>query len=63
MNEEKKPIYVGVEEVSKDWGCSKSKAYAIIKQLSAQMRKENPKLLTIAGKINRIYYEEVCLKR
>ena len=55
-----KPMYVGVEEVCADWGCSRSKAYAIIKQLSEQMKKDNPKLLVIAGKINRIYYEEAC---
>jgi hypothetical protein len=58
-----RPLYVGVDEVCADWGCSRSKGYAIIKQLSEQMRRENPKLLTIAGKINRIYYEEVCMKR
>ena len=58
-----KPAYVGVEEVCKDWGCSRSKGYAIIKQLSEQMRRENPKLLTMAGKINRIYYEEACMRR
>lgn len=58
-----RPLYVGVDEVCADWGCSRSKGYAIIKQLSEQMRRENPRLLTIAGKINRIYYEEVCMKR
>ena len=58
-----KPLYVGVDEVSRDWGCSKSKAYGIIRQLSEQMKKENPKLLTMSGKINRIYYEEACMRR
>ena len=28
-----------------------------------QLKAENPKVLTISGKINRIYYEEVCLRR
>ena len=55
-----KPMYVGVDEVCADWGCSRSKGYAIIKLLSEQMHKENPKLLVIAGKINRIYYDEAC---
>lgn len=49
-----KPMYVGVDEV---------KGYAIIKQLSEQMKVENPKLLTVAGKINRFYYEEVCMRK
>ena len=60
---EKKTMYVGVQEICDDWGVSRSKAYAIIKQLSKQMQEENPKLLTMAGKINRTYYEEVCMKR
>lgn len=63
MVDQKKPIYVGVDEICEDWGCSRSKAYSIIKQLSEQLKAENPKVLTISGKINRIYYEEVCLRR
>ncbi len=58
-----KPMYVGVEEVCADWGVSRSKGCAIIKQLSNQMKAENPKLLTMAGKINRFYYEEACMKK
>lgn len=58
-----KPMYVGVDEVCADWGVSRSKGYAIIKQLSDQMKAENPKLLTMAGKINRFYYEEACMKK
>lgn len=56
-------MYVGVDEVCKDWGVSRSKAYDIIKQLSKQMHEENPKLIVLSGKINRVYYEEACLKR
>ncbi|QGX00564.1 hypothetical protein [Streptococcus ruminicola] len=58
-----KPMYVGVEEVCADWGVSRSKGYAIIKQLSDQMKAENPRLLTMAGKINRFYYEEAYMKK
>lgn len=58
-----KPAYVDVAEVCRDWGCSRSKGYAIIKQLSEQMKSENPRLLTMSGKINRIYYEEACMRR
>lgn len=61
--EKKKSAYVDVEEVCQDWGVSRSKGYPIIKQLSEQMKKENPKLLVMSGKINRIYYEEVCMRR
>ena len=59
----KNTIYVDVNEVCSDWGVSRSKGYAIIKQLSEQMHAENPKLLVISGKINIKYYEEACLKR
>lgn len=58
-----KPAYVDVNEVCADWGVSKCKGYAIIRELSAQMKEENPKLLTMSGKINRIYYEEVMMRR
>ncbi len=56
-------MYVDADEISRDWGCSKSKAYSIIRELSDRMRKENPKLIVIAGKVNRAYYEEACMKK
>lgn len=61
-NSERDQMYVGVEEVCRDWGCSKSKGYQIIRQLSRQMKAENPKLLIMSGKINRRYYEEACME-
>ena len=61
--DKKKTMYVGVQEVMEDWGCCKSKGYDIINQLSKQMHEENPKLLVMRGKINRVYYEEACLQR
>ncbi len=62
MKKQKSSVYVDVDEVCNDWGVSRSKGYAIIKELSEQMKKENPKLLVMSGKLNRKYYEEVCLK-
>ena len=59
----RKPAYVDVTEVCNDWGCSRAKGYKIIKELSEQMKAENPKLITMAGKVNRIYYEEACMRR
>lgn len=58
-----KTAYVDVNEVCEDWGVSKSKGYQIIRELSEQMKEENPKLLTMSGKINRIYYDEVMMRR
>lgn len=53
-------MYVDAEEVSKDWGVSKPKAYKMIKELNERMLKDNPNLIVIAGKINRKFYEENC---
>jgi len=61
--EKNKPAYVDVNEVCADWGVCRSKGYKIIQELSQQMKEENPKLLTVSGKINRIYYEEVMMRR
>lgn len=55
-----KPLFVSVEEIQCDWGISKSKAYEIIRRMSKQLAKENPKALILAGKINRAYYEQCC---
>lgn len=37
-------MYVDAEEVSKDWGVSKPKAYKMIKELNERMLKDNPNL-------------------
>ena len=63
MERMEKPDNVDIDEVWADWRVGRSKGYAIIKELSERMKKENPKLLVMSGKINRIYYEEACMKR
>ena len=62
MAEERKPLFVGVNTVQFDFGVSRAKAYAIIKQLNESLKAENPKAIIVAGKVNRIYYEEARLK-
>ena len=62
MSKNKNTMYVGVAEVCSDWGVSRSKGYAIIKELSEQLKKEMPNALVMSGKINRKYYEAVCMK-
>ncbi len=60
-----KPIetaYVGPQKIMEDWGVSKATAYNIIKQMNTQMKKEHPTALVLAGKVNRIWYEEACLQ-
>lgn len=63
MKREGLPLFVGVDTVVSDWGVSRAKAYSIIKMLNQAMREENPKAIIVAGKVNRIWYEEACLKR
>ena len=58
-----KPMYVGVEELCADWGVSRSKGYAIIKQLSDQMKAENPKLLNGTWRIQFRYTDWTGTKR
>ena len=44
MSKNKNTMYVGVAEVCSDWGVSRSKGYAIIKELSEQLKKEIQRL-------------------
>lgn len=63
MNEDNKPMFIGVSTVQNDLGVSRSKAYGIIRQLNAEMKEQNPTALVVAGRLNRIWYEEACLQR
>ena len=62
MAEERQPLFVGVDTVIFDLGVSRAKAYDVIKQLNKELKKENPRAIVVAGKVNRIWYEEACLK-
>lgn len=56
------PMFVGVDTVKFDLGVSKAKAYEVIKQLNRELKEANPRAIVVAGKVNRIWYEEACLK-
>lgn len=62
MSEERLPLFVEVDTVECDLGVSKAKAYAVIKELNTELKKEYPRAIVVAGKVNRIWYEEACLK-
>ena len=62
MAEERQPLFVGVDTVIFDLGVSRAKAYDVIKQLNKELKKENPRAIVVAGKVNRIWYEEACIK-
>ena len=61
MTEERVPMFVGVDTVKFDLGVSRAKAYEVIKQLNKEMKEQNPRAI-VSGKVNRIWYEEACLK-
>ena len=62
MAEKRNPLYVGVDTVISDLGVSRAKAYDVIKQLNREMKEQHPRAIVVAGKVNRIWYEEACLK-
>lgn len=62
MKEERIPMFVGVETVKYDLGVSRAKAYEVIKELNKELKAENPRAIVVAGRVNRIWYEEACLK-
>lgn len=62
MKDNALPLYVGVETVKRDLGVSRAKAYEIIKVLNNEMKAEHPRAIIVAGKVNRIWYEEACLR-
>lgn len=60
--EHRKTLFVGVDTVQQDFGVSRAKAYEIIKTLNARLREEHPKAIIVSGKVNKIWYDEACLK-
>ena len=62
MAEKRIPLFVGVDTVISDLGVSRAKAYDVIKQLNREMKEQYPRAIVVAGKVNRIWYEEACLK-
>lgn len=57
------PAFVGVDTVIFDLGVSKAKAYEVIRTLNKEMKAQNPRAIVVSGRVNRIWYEEACLKR
>jgi len=56
------PMFVGVDTVKFDLGVSRSKAYEVIRDLNRQMKEKYPGAIIVSGRVNRIWYEEACLK-
>lgn len=60
MSENRKTLFVNASEIQADWGVSRTQSYLMIRRMSEQLIKENPKALILRGKINRAFYEECC---
>ena len=60
---EVKPLFVDVDKVRFDFGVSKAKAYDIIRSMNIELKKQHPQAIVVAGRVNRIFYEECCLQR
>lgn len=60
--ENSKPLFVNVDTVRSDLGVSRAKAYQIIKELNNELKKQHPMAIVVAGKVNRVWYEEACLQ-
>lgn len=50
--------YATAKEVAEAMGISEGKAYGIIRELNAQLKKMG--YLTVSGKVNMAYFEEKC---
>ena len=61
MPEKRLPLFVDVDTVVSDLGVSRAKAYDIIRKLNDELKQQNPRAIVVAGKVNRIWYEEACM--
>lgn len=59
---ENNSLFIGVDVVCRDLGVSKAKAYAVIRELNRQMQEAHPRAIVVSGKVNRVWYEEACLR-
>ena len=56
-----KTLFVTVDTVQSDLGVSRAKAYQVIQDLDEKKKKKHPMAIVVAGKVNRVWYEEACL--
>ncbi len=54
-------LFVDVSRVQQDLGVSRAKAYGIIKDLNRQLKEQYPRAIIIAGRVNRLWYEEALM--
>ena len=62
MNIGENNFFVDVDTVQNDLGVSRAKAYQIIRELNKKLKKQYPMAIIVAGKVNRTWYNEACLR-
>lgn len=50
--------YITAQEVAEAMGVSVGKAYAIIRELNAELKAKG--YITVAGKVSRVFFQEKC---
>lgn len=63
MKETDRSMYVDVAEVMRECGVSRTTAYRIIKHMNEQIAIDHPSALIIAGRVNRLWFDEACLRK
>ena len=53
--------YVDAATVMKDFDVSRAKAYIIIRSLNQLLKETHPNAIIVAGKVNRVWYDDACL--
>ena len=61
-NIDNETMYITPEHIMTEWGVSRATAYNIIKDMKKRISAEHPNALIVPGKVNRLWYDEACLK-
>ena len=53
---------VEVDQIAQEWHISKSSAYNVIKVMNQRLREINPDALVLPGRVNKLWYDSVCMR-
>ena len=60
MEKAKETLCVDVDQIIEQWHISRSAAYSLINQLNKDLKKINPRAITIKGRVNKQWYDNAC---
>lgn len=55
-------VCVDAEQIAREWHISKSSAYNVIKNMNKRLLEINPDALVLPGKVNKLWYDSVCMR-